>query len=242
MTRPIASAAQAARALAGGAALAAVLTTPLRAQFKSLPVYGDAATQGLWAVWLDAGSGVNRASGEAQHYGARLSCGAGPLTLGVDGGLWETGAGGSATVGGTVGLRLVGGTASPFALGLLVGLGYARAGPDSAASTYLSAPLGLVLTFNRVRVGGRALAPWVAPRGQLDRIRFPGVKGDQGGLGLSAGVSTLLTARLGVHAALDWLELFQRDQGGVTLLGGSRLTAGLGVHVLLARPSRHLGP
>lgn len=226
-----------ARALGGAALLAAALPRPAVAQFKSLPVYGDGATQGLWAVWLDAGSGVNQASGQAQHYGARLSGGFGPLTLGVGGGLWDTGAGASATVGGTVGLRLLGGAASPLELGLLTGLGYARSGPDSAASTYLTAPLGLVMTFNRVHIAGRRVAPWVAPRGELDGVRFPGVKGDQGGVGLSAGVSTLVTARLGVHAALDWLELLRRSQNGITLLGGSRLTAGLGVHVLLARPA-----
>jgi hypothetical protein len=225
-----------ARIAVGSAVLAAVLTTPLAAQFKSLPVFGDAATRGLWAVWLDAGTGVNDASGQAQHVGARLSGGVGPLTLGVGGGLWETGSGASATVGGTAGLRLLGGTTRPLALGLLAGVGYARVGPDSTATTYVTAPVGLVVTFNRVRAAGRTIVPWVAPRGELDRVRFPGVHGDQGGLGLSAGVSAPVSGRVGVHGALDWLELFRRSQGGVTFVGGSRLTAGLGVHVLLAAP------
>ncbi len=217
--------------------LAAVLATPLAAQFKSLPVYGDAATRGLWAVWLDAGTGVNNGSGQAQHLGARVSGAVGPLTLGAGGGLWETGFGASGTVGGTAGLRLLGGAARPLALGLLAGVSYARAGPDSAATTYLTVPLGLVVTFNRVRVAGRTVAPWVAPRAELDRVRFPGVQGDQGGLGLSAGASALVSGRVGVHGALDWLELFQRSQDGITFVGGSRLTAGLGLYLLLARPS-----
>lgn len=216
--------------------LAAALAAPLAAQFKSLPVYGDAATRGLWAVWLDAGSGVNDASGQAQHLGGRVSAGVGPLTLGVGGGVWETGAGTSPSFGGTAGLRLLGGAASSLTLGLMAGVGYARAGADSARSTYVTAPLGLVVTFNRVRAAGRHILPWVAPRGELDHVRFPVARGDQGGLGLSAGVSAPVAGRLGVHAALDWLELFARTQGGVTFTGGSRLTAGLGVHLLLAPP------
>jgi hypothetical protein len=222
----------------GGAValLAALLAAPAAAQLKSLPVYGDAATRGLWAVWLDLGSGVNSASGQAQHVGARLSGGLGPLTLGVGAGVWETGSGASTTVGGTVGLRLLGGAARPLTLGLLAGLGYARAGPDSAATSYVTAPLALALTFNNVRAAGRTIVPWVAPRAELDRLRFPGVQGDQAGLGLSAGVSAPVSGRVGVHGALDWLDLFERVQAGVTFAGGSRLTAGLGVHVLLAAP------
>ena len=180
-------------------------------------------------MWLGAGSGVNDASGQAQHLGARLSGGLGPLTLGVGGGLWETGSGASATVGGTAGLRLLGGAARPLTLGLLAGVGYARAGSDSAASTCVTAPLGLVVTFNRVRAAGRTIVPWVAPRGELDRVRFFGAQGDQGGIGLSAGVSAPVSGRVGVHGALDWLDLFQRVNGGVTFAGGSRLTAGVGV-------------
>jgi hypothetical protein len=218
----------------GTVLLAAALTAPLVAQLESLPLYGDAATRGLWAVWLDVGSGLNAASGQAQQLGARLSGGLGPLTLGVGAGVWSTGSGSSPTVGGTAGLRLLGGAARPLTLGLLAGVGYARAGPDSAASTYVTAPLGLVVTFNRVRAAGRAVMPWVAPRGELDHVRFAGAKGDQGGLGLSAGLSALVSGRVGLHAALDWLNLFQRIQGGITFAGGSRLTAGLGVHVLLA--------
>jgi hypothetical protein len=232
----LARTAGAARSTGGGALLAVLVATPLAAQLKSLPVYGDGATGGLWAVWLDAGSGVNDASGQAQHVGARVSGGVGRLTLSVGAGLWETGSGASATVGGTAGWRLLGGAASPVALGLLAGVGYARAGPDSGFSTYVTAPAGLVITFNRVRAAGRTIVPWVAPRGELDHVRFPAADGDQGGLGLSAGVRAPVSGRVGVHAALDWLELFQRSRNGVTFVGGSRLTAGLGVHVLLARP------
>jgi hypothetical protein len=220
----------------GGALLAVLTTTPLVAQLESLPVYGDGATAGLWAVWLDAGSGVNNASGQAHHLGARVSGGVGRLTLSVGVGLWDTGSGASATVGGTAGVRLLGGTASPLAVGLLMGVGYARAGPDSASSTYVTAPVGLAIMFNRVHVAGQTIVPWVAPRGEVDRVRFPGVEGDQGGLGLSAGVRAPLSGRVGVHAALDWLELFQRRQNGITFVGGSRVTAGLGVHVFLAPP------
>jgi hypothetical protein len=226
-----------ARIVAGGALLTAALATPLAAQFKSLPVYGDAGTGGLWAVWLDAGSGVNGASGRAQQYGARLSGAVGPLTLGVGGGLWETGSGASPAVDGSVGLRLLGGSTGSLALGLLAGVGYARSGPDSAASSYVTVPLALVLTFQRVRAAGRDIVPWLAPRAELDRVRFPGVQGDQGGVGMSAGLNAPVSGRVGVHGALDWLALVARRQGGVTFVGGSRLTAGLGVHVLLAAPA-----
>jgi hypothetical protein len=219
-----------------GALLAVFAATPLAAQLKSLPVYGDGATGGLWAVWLDAGSGVNDASGQAHHVGARVSGGAGRLTVTVGGGLWDTGSGASAAVGGTASWRLLGGAASPLALGLLAGVGYARAGPDSALSTYVTAPVALVIAFNRVQAAGRTFVPWVAPRGELDHVRFPAAKGDQGGLGVSAGVRAPVWGRVGVHAALDWLELFERHKNGITFVGGSRITAGLGVHVLLSQP------
>lgn len=206
---------------------------PLVAQLKSVPVYGGIGVRPGWTFGVDYGSGLNAVTGRARHLGARVSGGMGPVTLGLAGGRWDAGSSASAQVGGTVAVRLRGSERSALALGLLVGLGYVRSGADSSASSYLSVPLGVTLTINRLHAFGGPVVPWLGPRVELERVSFSDVDADQRGIGGSAGVSIGVLERLGVHAAVDWLRLFARSAPGITLGGGPRLTAGIGVHVLL---------
>jgi hypothetical protein len=222
----------------GSAMLAWGGASPLAAQFKSLPVYGDAVVASTWTVWLDAGSGDNAVSGEAHDLGVRVGGGLGRVGLNVGVGLWDVTTGVAAQFGGMAGIRLTEDRGGPVSLSVLAGVGYARAGPDSTASSYVSAPVGFAIAFNGVRVGGHTVVPWIAPRAELDRLRLPNVSGDQGGVGASAGVRARLFGRVGIHGALDWLQLFERRTSGVTFTGGSRLTAGIGANILLARPRR----
>lgn len=209
--------------------------TPLAAQLKSVPVYPVTGVHAGWAVAVDFGSGLNRASGRARHVGAGVNGGLGPVRFGLAGGVWDPGTGTSTQVGATAGLRLRGSDATRLSAGVLAGLGYVGSGTGANSTTYYSAPVALTITLNTLRRGRHAIVPWIAPRVELDRVSFAAVRGDQVGVGVSAGVSLALLDRVGVHAAGDWLQLFERREAGVTLAGGSRLTAGIGMHFLLCR-------
>jgi hypothetical protein len=221
------------RLLSACCCLRVLAAAPLAAQLQSVPVYAGIGVRPGWTFGAEYGSGLNAASGRASHLGARLSGGFGRVTLGLVGGRWDAGSSASAKVGATAAVLLRGGQRSALALGLLVGLGYVRSGADSNASSYLSAPLGVTLTINRLQPLGLPVVPWLVPRVEFERVSFSDVIADQQGIGGSAGVSVGLYPRLGVHAAVDWLRRFARSAPGITLGGGSRLTAGIGVHVLL---------
>lgn len=207
---------------------------PLAAQLQSVPVYAVTTARPGWALAADYGTGLNDASGHARHVGGRVTGPAGPFRLTAAAGAWDAGSRTSAQLGGTAGLSLgiVGGSLSLLAM---VGAGFARAGPRDTATTYWTFPAGVALIRPGSGTGRPAITPWLFPRAQMIHVSFARAHINQLGVGLSAGVSAALTDRLGVHGAVDWLYLARRSGGLLTLEGGTRVTAGLGVDVHLAR-------
>ncbi len=208
---------------------------PLAAQLQSVPVYAVTTARPGWAVAAEYGAGLNDISGHARHVGGRVTGPVGPFRLTAAAGGWDTGTGTGAQLGGTAGLHL-GGIAGPLSLLAIAGAGLARAGPGDTAATYWSFPVGLALIRQGIGTGRRAISPWLFPRAQVAGVSFAGARVNQFGFGLSAGVSADLTGRLGVHGAVDWLHLAGRSASVVTVEGGTRATAGVGVYWRLASP------
>src|SRR3990172_8665802 len=69
-------------------------------------------------------------------------------------------------------------------------------------------------------------------RGETMRGSFGTVRASQNAVGVSGGMAAAVRGRLGVHAALEWLRMFDRSRLGVTLPGGDRVTPGAGVPLL----------
>ena len=210
------------------------LAQPLAAQLKSVPVYPLLAVRQGWAAGLDFGSGLNDASGHARHLGARVGGGAGRLQLTAAAGAWDAGASTSAQFGGTTLLRLLGSRSGGLALHVLAGAGYTRAGPTGDATTYVTVPLGIALVRSGLQTSRGAVTPWLMSRVETMRVSFGTVRASQNAVGVSGGMAAAVRGRLGVHAALEWLRMFDRSRLGVTLPGGNRVTAGVGVHLLLS--------
>jgi len=206
----------------------------LPAQLKSVPVYAVTAARPGWAAALDYGSGINQASGHARHWGARAAGGFGRLQVALAAGVWDAGASASAQFGGTALLRALGRPSGGLALHALAGAGYARAGAGSSATTYVTVPLGVAVVHSGFHTSRGALTPWLTSRVEIVREAFAGFRPSQAGVGVSGGVAAAVRGRLGAHVALEWLKLFERRGAGVTLSGGDRITAGVGVHVLLS--------
>ena len=203
---------------------------PLNAQLKSVPVYPLLAARPGWAVGLDYGSGLNGASGRARHWGGRAGVGTGRVQLTASAGAWDAGTSVSAQLGGTGAFRILGPSSGGLAGHALAGLGHTRSGGDS----YLTFPLGLVVSHTGLRTPRGAVTPWVASVAEFDRVSFGGIRATQAGVGLSGGLSAMLYRRLGLHLALEGVRMFERRGGGVTLEEGTRITVGAGVHLLFA--------
>jgi hypothetical protein len=216
------------------ALLLGTLAQPLAAQLKSVPVYPLITARQGWAVALDYGSGLNDASGHARHLGVRVGGGTGRLQLTAAAGAWDAGASTSAQVGGTTRLRVLGNRTRGLALHAMAGAGYTRAGPADTATTYLTFPLGIAVALSGLRTTRGAFTPWLASRVEIAQTSFSTVRAAQNGVGISGGVAAAVRGRLGLHVALDWLTTFNRSAVGITLPGGNRITAGVGVHVLLS--------
>ncbi len=183
---------------------------------------------------MDYGSGLNDASGHARHLGARVGGGTGRLQVTVAAGAWDAGASTSAQFGATTLFRVLGNRSGGLALHALAGAGYARAGPASTATTYVTVPLGIAVVRSKLETSRGAITPWLASRFEVDRVLFPAVRASQNGVGVSGGIAAAVRGRLGIHAALEWLRMFQRSGAGIALAGGSRVTAGVGIHILLS--------
>lgn len=206
----------------------------LPAQLKSIPVYAVTAARPGWAAALDYGAGLNDASGHARHLGARVGGRTGRLQLTAAAGAWDAGASTSAQVGGTALLRVLGSRSSGLALHALAGAGYTRAGPAGDATTYVTLPLGIAVVRSGLRAPRGAVTPWLTSRVEIARVSFATVRASQTGVGVSGGLAAELRGRLGAHAALEWLKRFELGAVGITLPGGNRITAGVGVHILLS--------
>ncbi len=222
------------RRLGALAPLLGGLAQPLAAQLKSVPVYPLLAAGRGWAAALDYGSGLNDASGHARHLGARVGAGTARVRLTAAGGAWDAGASTSAQFGGTALLRVLGKGSGGLALHALAGAGYTRAGPADSAATYVTIPLGLAVVRSGLQTSRGAMMPWLASLVEFDGVSFGAVRATQTGVGLSGGLAATLHGRLGAHAAFEWMRMFQRGAIGVTLSGGTRVTAGVGVHLLLS--------
>lgn len=210
------------------------VTLPLEAQLKSVPVSPILAARPGWAAALDYGTGLNDASGHARHWGVRVGAGTARVRLTAAGGAWDAGPSTSAQVGGAALLRVVGVGSGGLALHALAGAGYTRAGSTDSATTYLTFPLGFTVAHSGLRTSRGAVTPWLTSVVELDGVSFSAVRATQAGVGVSGGLAAALLGRLGAHAALEWVRMFQRGAAGVTLPGGNRVTAGVGVHLLLS--------
>lgn len=211
-----------------------VAARQLPAQLKSIPVYAVTAPREGWAAGLDYGSGLNPASGRGRHWGARVGLGSAWVRLNAAGGAWDAGASTSAQLGVTGLVRVVGRGADGLALHALAGAGYTRSGPADSATTYLTIPLGFAVVHSGLRTSRGAVTPWLASLVELDGLSFGVVRATQAGVGMSGGVAATLHGRVGAHLALEGLRMFERRAGGVTLREGTRVTAGVGVHLLLS--------
>lgn len=209
-----------------------VLTSPAaEAQLQSLPVYPISVLHRGTSVAVDYGRDVDPSRVTAQHLGIRAMVQPGPVSLEFGAGLRDAGADPDLQAAASTGVRLVGGGASRLTLGLQVGAGYLRSGKADSAATHLALPLGLGVAFPERTAGAAGLRPWLAPRVQLNRVSFAGVILNHVGLGAAAGVDVALPGRAGIHLSVDWSRFPDRRSGGVTFLGGSRLTIGAGVYV-----------
>jgi len=206
---------------------------PLAAQLKSVPISPLVAARQGWAGALDYGLGLNDASGHARHLGVRIGGGVGAIQLIAGAGAWDAGASTSAQFGGTALVRVLGGRSGGLALHAMAGAGYTRAGPADTVTSYWTFPFGIAATHTGLRTGRGAVTPWVTSRLEIAQTSFSTVRATQNGVGVSGGVAAAIQGRLGLHVALDWLRTFERAAPGITLLGGHRMTAGVGVHVQL---------
>jgi hypothetical protein len=207
---------------------------PLAAQLKSVPVYPLVAAPQGWAGAIDYGSGLNDASGHARHLGVRVGGGTGRIRFTAAAGAWDAGATTSLQFGGTTLVRVMGGRSGGLALHAMAGAGYARAGPADTATTYWTFPVGVAVVHPELRAGGGVVTPWLTSRVEIARTSFATVRATQNGVGVSGGMAARVRGRFGLHVALDWLRTFERSGLGITLPGGNRLTAGVGVNVGLS--------
>jgi hypothetical protein len=200
-----------------------LLASPALAQMLGNPVYFS-PKQGVGLTLAgDYGRGLNDASGKTNYFGGRATLGLPSFAITVGGGSAKPSGGTSATsFGGDVGVTVIKGPMVPVSVSLQAGAAYSSV---SGVKT-LHVPAGVALAFN-VKSPGASVEPWVAPRVDFVQVKVGTLSTNTTKVGASGGVNIGLPSGLGLHAAVDY----------VNVSGGSPLTVGVGVHYTIKIPS-----
>lgn len=212
-----------------------VLGGPVAAQLAANPVYLSPKGPNGLTLAFDFGTTVANGANKPNNVGGRAILGLPFIKLGVTGGLLnpDDGSDKEFQFGATAAITLF----SPP----LVPVGITA----QAGAAYLSQAGGAIKTFNvplAIGVGVKPPTPglsvelWGAPRFQITRIQVTGLAGSSSdtktGVGASGGINLGVPSGLGLHAALDLLNMNS----------ATTVVLGIGLHYTFSLPGIPLVP
>jgi hypothetical protein len=199
---PLSRARHAGLALAAGFAL---MARPAAAQVAGLPVFNTPVPLGV-SAGLDAGFNGDEAGG-GTAFGASVGYGSGIVGITATLATWSPDDGDAITsIGGTMGVRVLGGPLNPLSVQLQGGVGFWKQDAGVAGDVeFLHVPLGVAVGMV-IPSPAVSLRPWIAPRLDLLHADTEDVT-DEGDwltdFGLSAGLDLAFIGGLGLRAAYD---------------------------------------
>jgi hypothetical protein len=131
------------------------------------------------------------------------------------------GAGGLASYGGTLGLKLLGSPLTPLLLTLQAG--YAHWTDAGTGTSHVPVGLGIALALP---IPGIGIRPWLAPRADLTTAAGGSGSATATRFGISGGVDVTLLSGFGLRAAYDRISLEGQDP----------TTFAIGAHYLIKVP------
>jgi hypothetical protein len=198
------------------------LAAPARAQLLGLPVWNDPNTG--TGITLSGDVGFPDADGFGTVYAGRANLGVGGLQIGVTAGTHEPeGSDRVSSLGGSLGVRLIGGTVLPFAINAQGG--FSTEDSDVGRFTRATASIGLGVS---TPVPGMALQAWLSPGVRFLRHPSGGVDGRETDTNFGAAVGASLGMGIvGIHVGVD----YENAAGDL-----SETTVGVGVHIGFKAP------
>jgi len=153
----------------------------------------------------------------------------------------ETGADKEITFAGKAAVQVFGGPLVPVSVSLQAGVGITKFGDlntDLFELTLTTIPIGVGIGVN-VPTPGASIEPWIAPRIQVSREKLTraglgSATETNTNVGISAGLNVGFASGLGLHLALDYLNVTGVDAAGVEL--PDPITFGIGLHYTFKLP------
>ena len=223
------------KALARFAAAGLVLglaAQPATAQLANNPTYfAPNGGTGL-TVSGEYGAGMNNASGKGYSLNARGELGMPMINIGAGVGLAYPNGGGNSTVNfeGNAGLTLMSLPLSGISVSAHGAVGYIS---PTGGNKIITVPVGITVGV-KPPSPGVSLEPWASARLHYVNVSSsgPGGGASSTNVGLSAGVNVGLPIGVGLHAALDYLNVS----------GGSPILFGIGAHYTFSVPGMGIVP
>ena len=226
------------KALARFAAATLVLglvAQPAAAQLVNNPTYfGPKPETGL-SIFGDYGKGLNTNSGKGHNIGVRAELSMPMIMVGIGAGSFKASSASASSITqfeGEAALTLMSLPLTGVSVGLHAGAGYW----SNSGAKQMTVPIGLTLGV-KPPTPGMSIEPWISPRIQITHSDN-GVTAatNNTNAGVSAGVNLGIPGGLGLHAAVDYLNV---KNGGVD---ASPLVFGVGLHYSFTLPGMGMVP
>ena len=214
--------------------------TQASAQLAGLPVYHMPKSVTGVTFNGDYGRCVSGCFGVNPSFvGARVGLGLPVVSFEIGLGSFNTdvtGADKEITFAGKAAVQVFGGPLVPVSVNLQVGAGITKffdLATDGLEITTTTVPIGVGIGVN-VPTPGASIEPWIAPRIQVTRTKvtlgaLPSITDTDTNVGISAGLNVGFASGLGLHLALDYLN--------VTGVGAEDpITFGIGLHYTFKLP------
>lgn len=207
------------------------------AQLAANPVYMSPKGPNGLTLGFDFGTTVSTdLADKANHIGGRAILGLPFVKLGVGGGMWDAGSPGADKefqFSGTAAISLFSPPLVPVGIQAQVGAAYLSAGGGALKAFNVPLSIGVGV---KPPTPGVSLELWGAPRFQITRSEFTvlgtSVSSTDTGVGASAGVNLGMPTGLGLHAALDMLNMNS----------STTIVLGVGLHYTFTLPGIPLVP
>lgn len=211
-----------------------VIGVGLAAQVEANPVYLSPKGPNGLTLAFDFGTTVANGAQKPNHVGGRAILGLPIVKLGVSGGLWNSdvaGADKEFQFGGTAAISLFSPPLVPVGIQAQVGAGFLSAGGFKVMNVPLAIGIGV-----KPPTPGVSVELWGAPRFQITRTEVTvlgvAVSSTDTGVGASGGINLGMPMGLGLHAALDMLNMNSQ----------TTIVFGVGLHYTFTLPGVPLVP
>ncbi len=206
----------------------------LAAQVAANPVYLSPKGPNGLTLAFDFGTTVANGAQKPNHVGGRAILGLPIVKIGVSGGLWNSdvaGADKEFQFGGTAAISLFSPPLVPVGIQAQVGAGFLSVGSGAGALKVMNVPLAIGIGV-KPPTPGVSVELWGAPRLQITRTEVGIFSSTDTGVGASGGINLGMPMGLGLHAALDMLNMNS----------STTIVFGVGLHYTFTLPGVPLVP